>query len=145
VAHGVQLLQTNDSNNEIVSGTAVLQSTAAETYSVASLKGNFARQNNTWTADVNQTEGGGTDLYAFDGKGNLKVLKQFVADGVFHTGTATGTYTVNPDGSGSLSQTDGFSAAFVLNSVASGKAKGFQHLLLSVTGNYVGAGTALKQ
>src|SRR5208337_4234319 len=27
VAHGVQLLQTNDSNNEVVSGTAMLQST----------------------------------------------------------------------------------------------------------------------
>ena len=145
VAHGVQLLQTNDSSNEIVSGAAVLQATTAETYSGASLKGNFARQNNDWTADVNQAESGGTDLYTFDGKGNLKVLRQFVAGGVFHTGTTTGTYTVKPDGSGTLSQADGFSLAFALNSVAAGRAKGFQHLVLSVTGNYISAGTALKQ
>ena len=145
VAHGIELLQTNDSNNEIVSGTAVLQSTTTETYSVASLKGNFAIQRNTWIADVNLAEGGGVDLYTFDGKGNVKALKQFVTDGVFHMGTTTGTYTVNLDGSGSLSLTDGSSFAFLLNSVAAGQAKGFQHLLLSVSGNYVSSGTALKQ
>ena len=55
VAHGVQLLQTNDRNNEIVSGTAVLQSTTAETYSVASLKGNFSFQWSLWTADASQS------------------------------------------------------------------------------------------
>jgi len=145
VAHGVQLLQTNVSNNEIVSGTAVLQSATAETYSVASLKGNFAVQRNTWTADVTQAEGGGVDLYTVDGKGNVKALKQFVTDGVFHTGTTTGTYTANPDGSGGLSLTDGSSFAFVLNSVAAGQAKGFQVLTTVNTGNSVSSGAALKQ
>jgi len=145
VAHGIELLQTNDSNNEIVSGTAVLQSTTAETYSVASLKGSFAIQRNTWTAAGSQAEGGGVDLYTFDGKGNVKALKQFVTDGVFHTGTTTGTYTVNLDGSGSMSLVDGSSFAFPLNSVAAGQAKGFQDLQTVNTGNSVSAGTALKQ
>jgi hypothetical protein len=145
VAHGVQLLQTNVSNNEIVSGTAVFQSTTAETYSVASMKGNFADQLNMWTADVNQALTGSVDLYSFDGKGNLKDSYAFMEDGVLHTGTRTGTYTVNPDGSGSLSTTDGFSVAFALNSVAAGQAKGLQLQVLSVSGNYVKTGTALKQ
>jgi hypothetical protein len=145
VAHGVQLLQTNDSVNEIFSGAAVLQSTTAETYSVASLKGSFAIQRNTWTAAGSQAEGGGVDLYTFDGKGNVKALKQFVTDGVFHTGTTTGTYTVNLDGSGSMSLVDGSSFAFPLNSVAAGQAKGFQDLQTVNTGNSVSAGTALKQ
>ena len=83
VAHGVQLVQTNDSNNEIVSGTAVLQSPTAETYSVANLKGNFALQRNQWTADVNQMETSGADFYTFDGKGNFKLSEAYVADGCF--------------------------------------------------------------
>ncbi len=145
VAHGVQLLQTNDSNNEIVSGTAVLQSPTAETYSVANLKGNFADQHNMWTADVNQAVTGSVDLYSFDGKGNLKDSYAFMEGGVLHTGTRTGTYTVNPGGSGSLPTTDGFSVAFALNSVAAGQAKGLQLQVLSVGGNYVKTGTALKQ
>ncbi len=148
VAHGVQLVQTNDSNNEIVSGTAVLQSTTAETYSVANLKGNFALQRNQWTADVNQMETSGADFYTFDGKGNFKLSEAYVADGVFHTGTATGTYTINPDGSGTVYGGGGFeAAAFVLNSVASGQAKGFQ-LLVTENGSIsegTFTGTAVKQ
>ncbi len=148
VAHGVQLLQTNDSNNEIVSGTAVLQSTTAETYSVASLKGDFALQRNEWTADVNQNETGGVDLYTFDGKGNFKISEAYVSDGVFYTGTATGTYTANPDGSGTIYGGGGFeAAAFALNSVVAGQAKGFQLLVTESGSNSKGtfAGTAVKQ
>jgi len=147
VAHGVQLLQTNDSNNEIVSGTAVLQSTTAETYSVASLKGNFALQRNRWTADVSQPEAAGLDMYAFDGKGNVKVSTAYVLGGAFSTSTSTGTYTANSDGSCSVSLTSGVQAAFVLNSVAAGKPKGFQFLITAGYGNRNTpmTGTALKQ
>jgi hypothetical protein len=144
VAHGVELLQTNDSNNEIVSGTAVLQSTTTETYSVASLKGNFAVQSNMWTANPNQAETATVDLWTFDGKGNLKDSYSVMEGGVLFTSTVTGTYTVNPDGSGSVSET-GLSIAFALNSVAAGKAKGLQLEVFSGSGNYVKTGTALKQ
>ena len=51
LAHGLQMLQTNDNNNEIISGTASLQSTASATYSAASLKGNYTFQYNPRTAD----------------------------------------------------------------------------------------------
>jgi hypothetical protein len=65
-------LLTTDSNNEVASGSAMLQSTTAETYSVASLKGNFSIQLKMWTADVNQEEDGAIGIITFDGKGNFK-------------------------------------------------------------------------
>lgn len=147
VAHGVQLLQTNDSNNEIVSGTAVLQSTTAETYSVASLKGNFSFQWGLWTADASQSQASVIGVGSIDGKGTLKDSTTMVLDGKLQTGTQTGTYTVNQDGSGSISLTDGTQLAFVLNSVAAGQAKGMQFIvnLSEDIGNSVVSGTALKQ
>lgn len=146
VAHGVQLLQTNDSNNEIVSGTAVLQSTTTETYSVASLKGNFSFQWNLWTAEPSEPQASLIATGAFDGKGNFKGSYTTVFDGKIQTKTQTGTYTVNPDGSGRMSIT-GSQAAFVLNSVAAGQAKGSQFIVnvSGESGNSVVAGTVLKQ
>jgi len=147
VAHGVQLLQTNDSNNEIVSGTAVLQSTTTETYSVASLKGNFSFQWNLWTADASQSQASVIGVGSIDGKGTLKDSTTMVLDGKLQTGTQSGTYTVNPDGSGIISLTDGTQLAFVLNSVAAGQAKGVQFIanLSEDIGNSVITGIALKQ
>jgi hypothetical protein len=145
VAHGVELLQTNDPNNEIVSGTAVLQSTTTETYSVASLKGNFSFQWNLWMADASQAQVSDIGMVSFDGKGNCKDSQTIVIDGVLKTKTETGTYTVNPDGSGSTSWPDSHNS-FVLNSVAAGQAKGAQFITnLSDSGNYVITGTTLKQ
>jgi len=146
VAHGVLLLQTNDSNNEVISGTAVLQSTTAQTYSVASVKGNFGVQINRWTLETNQ--GGSIGIFSFDGKGNFKGSGTQVFAGVSQTGTFTGTYTVNSDGSGSLSITAGDKTqvlAFVLNSVAAGQAKGAQFLQTNLNENIDLSGTMLKQ
>ena len=152
VAHGVQLLQTNDSSNEVVSGTALLQSTTAGKYSVANVKGNFGFQWNEWTADVNNSQEGCVGIVSFDGKGNLKGSQKNMSGGVLKTGTFTGTYTVNPDGSGSMSMTDNrgdkSQTAFALNSVAAGQAKGAQFLVTSTGGNnknIVVSGVALKQ
>jgi hypothetical protein len=148
VAHGVQLLQTNDSNNEIVSGTAVLQSTTAETYSVASLKGNFSFQENQWTADASQAQESLIGIGTFDGKGGFKGTYTSVFNGRLATRTDTGTYTVNPDGSGSLSLSGGTQIVLVLSSVVAGKAKGGQFLAINpepLAGNYVISGTTLKQ
>jgi hypothetical protein len=147
VAHGVQLLQTNDSNNEIVSGTAVLQSTTAETYSAASLKGTFAFQWNLWTADASEPQASLIEIGTFDGKGNCAGAGTMVVDGKTTTGTDTGTYTVNPDGSGSLSVSPNTQVAFVLNSVTAGKAKGvqfIQNLPKFGSGDYVITGAALS-
>jgi len=147
VAQGLQLLQTNDPNNEVVSGTAVLQSTAAETYGVASAKGNFALQWNLWTADASQSQASLIGVGSFDGKGTCKDSTTMVLDGKIQTGTHTDTYTVNPDGSGTITTPDGTQIAFVLNSVAAGQAKGAQFIvnMSENIGNSVVTGITLKQ
>lgn len=148
VAHGVQLLQTNDSNNENVSGIALLQSTTAETYSAASLKGNLTFEFNHWSADPSQLAGASVGIFAFDGKGNVKITETEVYGGVAYTGIVTGTYTVNPDGIGTIIVGTGSPFNFALNSVAAGKAKGLQFIDTNPgdgNGNLIIAGTALKQ
>lgn len=149
LAHGVQLLLTNDSNNENVSGTAVLQSTTAETYSVASLKGNFSAQSNLWTADVKQVEDSGVSINILDGKGNYKFTETDVLGGKVEKETSTGTYAVNQDGSFSLLTANGTKWACVLNSVIAGQAEGAQCLVIELNGNSLGniaiTGIALKQ
>jgi surface antigen len=145
VAQGVQLLQINDNKNETVSGTAVLQSTTAQTYTVASLKGNFGFQWNIWSADPSGFQGSIIGMCSFDGKGAFKSSGTTVVGGVVKAQTETGTYTVNPDGSGSISF-PGSEVAFALNSVAAGQAKGGQFIQnLNESGNYVITGIALMQ
>jgi len=148
VAHGVQLLVTNDNNNDVISGTAVLQSTTAGNYSVASLKGTFGYQWNEWTADVNEAQQGDVGIFSCDGKGNVKVSYTDMYGGVLNTGTFTGTYTVNSDGTGTMSlksKKAKFDDAFALNSVVAGQAKGLQFLNTDNNGNTVRSGIALKQ
>jgi len=148
VAAGVQLLQTNDTNNEIQSGTAVLQSTTAQTYTVASLNGTYSFLWNMWTATSSFPEFGTIGVITFDGKGNVSGTQTYMQDGALHTTSVTGTYTVNSNGTGIFSSTSaGFSAAFGLNSVVSGLAKGGQFLLTkdSTSGNYIISGIAQKQ
>jgi hypothetical protein len=150
VAQGVQLLRTDDTNNEVVSGTAVLQSTTAGKYTVASLKGNFAFQYNPWTADASLAEDGGVGIFSFDGKGNIKGSVTIMYGGGQFGGPLNATYTVNSDGSGAISVVGKHNVqfAFALNSVAAGQAKGFQFLDTNTgdgKGNLVITGNALKQ
>jgi len=150
VAQGVQLLETDDTNNEVISGTAVLQSTSARKYSAASLKGNFAFQYNPWTDDASLAEDGGVGIFTFDGKGNVKGLVTIVYDGGQGGGPFKATYKVNSDGSGTISGIGkhGLEIVFALNSVAAGEAKGLQFLDTNTgdgSGNLVITGNALKQ
>lgn len=151
IAHGLQLLQTDDTNNEIISGTAVLQATTPATYSVASLKGTLAFQYDPRTADVGLAEDGGTGIFTFDGKGNLKGSVTIMFDGGIFGGPFTATYTVNPDGHGTITGigNHGLQIAFALNSVTTtGQAKGLQFLDTNTgdgPGNLVITGSALKQ
>jgi len=151
VSHGVQLLRTDDTNNEILSGTAVQQATTSATYSVASLKGNFALQYNPRTADGSLAEDGGIGIFTFDGKGNLKGTVTVMYDGGPAGGSFSGAvYTVNPDGSGTISGIGGhvLTIAFALNTVTAGQGKGLQFLDTNDSdgpGNLVITGSALKQ
>jgi hypothetical protein len=145
LAQGVQLLQTNDSNNEVVSGTAVLQSTTAQTYSVASINGNFSFQWNLWWASPSGYQGSQLGTCNFDGKGGFKSSSTSVLDGVTKTQTQTGTYTVNADGSGTITL-PGAGIVFVLNSADAGQAHGAQFIdNINESGDYVVTGTALMQ
>jgi hypothetical protein len=103
VAHGFQFVQTNNGNNVVFSGSASLQSPTGVTYSLASLQGSFALQFNAWSADPGFDEQGGIGTFTFDGKGNLKGSLTLVDGGTVGTGTFTGTYAVNDDGSCSMS------------------------------------------
>lgn len=150
VADGVQLLQTNDSNNEIISGTAVLQSTPAASYNLASLKGNFSILWNTWTADASLAQDAGAGLFSFDGKGNITGTGTSMYQGVAYPTTLTGTYTMNSNGTGimTLKTKNGDTSewGFALNTVKAGKAKGLQILAPgSSSGNSVASGTMLGQ
>jgi hypothetical protein len=150
VAQGVQLLRTDDTNNEVISGTALLQSTTTGKYTVASLKGNFAFQYNPWTDDASLAEDGGVGIFSFDGKGNVKGSVTIMFDGGQGQGPFKATYKVNSDGSGTISVVSKHRVqlAFALNSVAAGQAKGFQFLDTNTgdgNGNLVITGNALKQ
>jgi hypothetical protein len=150
VAQGVQLLETDDTNNEVISGTAVLQSTSAGKYTAASLRGNFAFQYNPWTNDATLAEDGGVGIFTFDGKGNVKGSVTIMYDGGQGGGPFKATYKVNSDGSGTISGIGkhGLQIAFALNSVAAGEAKGLQFLDTNTgdgRGNLVITGNALKQ
>ncbi|MBI3474206.1 MAG: hypothetical protein HY010_00605 [Acidobacteria bacterium] len=148
-ANGFQLLTKNDNNNRIESGTALLQDTAATTYTIANVKGSFGLLLNTWTANSSELEDGILALLTFDGKGKIKGTFSGVSSGVFESGTVTGTYTVNADGHGSFSliASDGATPtiAFALNTAKTGLAKGLQVLETSGSGNSVHSGTAVKQ
>jgi hypothetical protein len=148
LAHGVQVLATDDNFNEVIIGTALLQSTIVQTYGVASLKGNFTFQDNLWTANVNQTQLGTIGTISFDGKGNVKGSFTLMNGGVLQTGIFTGFYTVNSDGSGTSPLGNGAQLAFVLNNKPTllATAKGLQFLATNTTGNnIVVSGIALKQ
>jgi len=150
VAQNIQLLLTNDATNGVTSGTAVLQSSTAATYNAASIKGIFGFQLNMWAADVSLSRQGIVGLFNFNGAGKVTASFTQMKAGVLSTGTGTGTYTMNADGTGAISLTvsTGGTANLVmaLNTVAAGHPKGLQLLVTPGTGNNsVESGVALKQ
>jgi hypothetical protein len=156
VAHGFQFMQTDNGNNVVISGTALLQSVIAVPHSLASLNGNFTFQYNSWSADPDFDEQGGIGILTFDGNGNISGSFTSLDNGVYTQLTFTGTYAVNADGScsASLALSNGGTPnlACALNSVGTLGARGLQLLLTNPapTGtdsstNYVITMTAVKQ
>lgn len=147
VAHGYQYVVdlTPDAYNEANIGVAIIQSTTPANYSLATLKGTLSFEFDEATFDSTVAIQGGIGLFTFDGKGNVKGSSRYVAGGVFQTGTFTGTYVVNPDGSGTISLSNNTQYTFVLNTVAGNLAKGLQFIQTNTTGNVAISGTAQKQ
>ena len=157
VAHGFQFMQTDNHNNVVISGSALLQSVIAVPHTLASLRGNFTIQYNSWSADPDFDEQGGIGILTFDGNGNISGSLTGVDKGMVGTLTLTGTYAVNADGtcSASLVLSNGGTPNFAcaLNSV--GTVVGARGLQLLVTNpgatgtdrstNYVITVTAVKQ
>jgi hypothetical protein len=131
------------------SGTAVLQSTAAVTYNVSKLKGflNFEVDDRTFSGNTTGMLG----TFNVDGKGNVKGGLSLIAtrDNGGEYISAAGPYTVNSDGSGTMTlQTSihtELTFTFVLNDVTqTGPAKGMQLLQTNSVGNQTFSGMALK-
>jgi len=153
IAHGFQLLKTDDGHNEIVSGTAVLQSTTAQRYSVASLEGSFATQEIRWSGDVTVTQAGAISVVTFDGKGHGTGSITYVLGATPYVNiTINCVYSVATNGIGSYTcsssiSPDPLTYAFVLNSISGQRAGGFQFLLTDplFSANFVQTGFAIKQ
>lgn len=87
-------------------GVQNARATAAFGFSKRSIKGSYA---STFQGSVIQGSSllpiNGTAVFTADGNGNISGHESFVFDGTICTATSKGTYTVNPDGSGTTSFT----------------------------------------
>jgi hypothetical protein len=82
----------------------------------------------------------------FDGVGNFTESYTGMVNGSLTAGTFTGTYTVNPDGTGTLTFSSGWQWAIVVNSLSAKVAHGIQMLpITDLPPNEVGTSTALLQ
>jgi hypothetical protein len=94
--------------------------------SLATLNGNYAFSQPGWGSLHGQGQGNQLPFFnvgvvAFDGTGTVSVSFTNVQSGVVSTETDAGTYTVNPDCTGSLSFTTGPGAGATFNMVIIGR------------------------
>jgi hypothetical protein len=99
---GLQLLATNCSGGCDIGGATTISGVARAAYA-GPVKGSYGYQFN-----YSPQAAGSIGVASFDGAGNLALSTTFVALGgasgtanIF-TGTQTGTYSINPDGSGTI-------------------------------------------
>lgn len=77
---------------------------AARTYTLKSLRGAYAgRFSGTIFTNNGTLLMGGTGVFVADGKGNITGHESYNLSGTPCNATVTGTYAVNPDGTGTLS------------------------------------------
>jgi len=95
---------------------------AQDVCSVATLNGHYAFSQPGWAGagQGNQLPFFNVGVLAFDGTGTLSVSFTSVSRGVVSTETDAGTYTVNPDCTGSISITTGPGAGVTFNTVIIG-------------------------
>lgn len=77
---------------------------AARPFSLRSIRGAYAgRFSGTFFTNSGTLLMGGTGVFVADGKGNISGHESYSLSGTPCNAAVTGTYTVNPDGSGTLS------------------------------------------
>ncbi len=146
----LQFMETDCKNkpcSSVSSGTAVAQ--VSSSFSNASLKGAFGVLLNRWTSDPSQGAEATLGVDTFDGNGNMKVSVTDDTAGTITAVKASGTYSVNSDGTGSFAVTDTkgnkTDGVFVINAAG----KGYQSMhttpCSSSCGNFVVSGTGTHQ
>lgn len=79
------------------------ESAAARGYSLKSVRGSYASQfSGTIFSNNTALLMSGTGVFTSDGKGNITGHESYTLNGTPCTATVSGTYTVNPDGTGDL-------------------------------------------
>ena len=145
VARGAQLLLvTPNPDGTVNSGLAVQQSPLPKSFTASNLKGTFSYVQNKWTASTASGSAASIGILSFDGKGHVtNNLVGMMGSTGPTTGSLSGTYTVNSDGTGTISYTNGASFAFVIT----GNGKELQTVSITThnPGNFILSQTALKQ
>ncbi len=139
---GFQMMCTNcDGDPNVLSATAV--ATGGSSFSNASLKGAYEVLITTWPTPKDLNAQNDLGIFTFDGAGKIKAsITENVAGNVTII-KASGTYSVNSDGSGSFTlkpKMGSVTYVFAIDNVG----KGFQ-LIEAVSGGSVQSGTATHQ
>ncbi len=148
-AKSLQLLQTNpNGDTAVMTGTAAAQGKGP--FSNASLKGSYAVLENSWitTSDPNSSPYpiGVVALVTFNGAGKVNSVSATTEDGQSKNGKSSGTYSVNSDGTGSVSLKDKNNNVSKFTFVLNSSGKGFQFFFANCNcGNSVVAGTGVHQ
>jgi hypothetical protein len=139
---GFQIMCTNCSGDpNVLSATAV--ASGGSSFSNASLKGTFEFLSTQWPTPQDSNAQNDMGILTFDGAGKIKAsITQNVA-GTVTIIKASGTYSVNSDGSGSFTLTPKTGSLTYVFAIDSG-GKGFQ-FIKAVSGGSVQSGTATHQ
>jgi hypothetical protein len=139
---GFQMMCTNCGGDpNVLSATAV--ATGGSSFRNASLNGNYEFLSTQWPTPQHSNAENDLGILTFDGAGKIKASITENAAGKITIIKASGTYSVNSDGSGSFTltaKTGSITNVFAIDSAA----KGFQ-LIKAVSGGAVQSGTTTHQ
>ena len=129
--------------------TALALPAQAARFIDASLKGSYSFMVNRWTTDSSSAQYAMVGVMIFDGAGNVSGTGTAVYDGVVCSGALGATYTVNPNGTGTMSITTSpvgpAQLAIVLHSTSAGIAQGVKFLQTDDPTNEVNSGAFVLQ